>query len=152
ASAPAGFEQPDFDDSTRRMGAAAFGSGSGCPLLQTVRTTWPASTHLLVRRELTLPCSPGSLQIFVAIDNDIEAIFVYVCQITGLNQYEECPQQDSLRFSGPASVLRPERNVVAYLLSNRGGNGCFDTRFLAASTVSSFDSEADIWTIAGDGT
>src|SRR5690606_34386900 len=64
----------------------------------------------------------------------------------------DCPQQDSFRFSVPASVLRPGRNVVAYHLSDRGGNSFFDTRILAASPVSTFDSDAENWTIAGDGT
>ncbi len=139
----AGFEQPDFDDSSFLTGQAAFGNRGGCPLQATVRTTWPASTRLLVRRTLSLACPVGGLHIFVSVDNDVEAVFFNGIRLQTGNAHEGCPSQDNFRFDVPRDLIRPGSNLVAYQLLDRGGETFFDSRILADVPIRGFDAAGD---------
>jgi uncharacterized repeat protein (TIGR01451 family) len=136
---PAGFAQPDFDDTSWAAGSAAFGNRGSCPLQTTVVTTWPTLTRLLVRREVPLPCPLSGLHIFVAVDNDIEAVFFNGVQLQTANLHDGCPSQDNFRFDVPAELIQSGRNVVAFQVLDRGGETFFDSRILADAPPTGYE-------------
>jgi hypothetical protein len=118
-----GFEQPSFDDSGFSIGDAAFGIGGigECPLLPTVKTTWPLSTDLLLRKTFTLPPGASSVKVAVAIDNDVQ-VFVNGVDISGgLQMHEFCAERDSFIFPVPDAILNVgTSNVLAVRARDRG--------------------------------
>jgi hypothetical protein len=67
----AGFQSPTFDATAagfQTNGTAPFSNGAACAYQ--AATDWPASTDLLVRKEVTVPSSAAGLTVSLAIDND----------------------------------------------------------------------------------
>jgi hypothetical protein len=133
---PAGFEQPGFDDSSWPTGAAAFGSGRGCPLAATVRTDWRLGSELLVRRPFYLAAGAQQVRVMVSIDNDLVAAWLNGTRISGLIRHEDCPVLDEFRIDVAQELLRPGRNLLAVHARDRGGESFFDTRVLAEASLS----------------
>lgn len=63
-----GFEAPGFDDSAWALGAAQFGTGTGCPGYAPV-TAWALNTDLLVRKRVTVPAGTTALNLVFGVDN-----------------------------------------------------------------------------------
>lgn len=144
-AAPTGWEGSAYSDLSWSVGGAGFGSGpgspNGCSLDATVQTSWPAAgagvSDLLVRRSVTIPNGfGGSLQIGVAIDNDVQ-VFVNGHDITasvgaaapvnGFATHEGCASLGSLTFTAPAAFLLPgQSNLIAVRARDRGQTSFFD--------------------------
>jgi hypothetical protein len=111
-------------------GAAGFGDDhNNCPLIQGhTGTAWPAgTTTLYARRTIALPAAT-SIQISIAIDNDVQVFVDGVDVGPGLLVHEDCPTQGS--FIRTVS-LAAGSHVVAFRAVDRGGSSYFD----AAITV-----------------
>ncbi|MEO8030883.1 MAG: hypothetical protein ABJC74_00310 [Gemmatimonadota bacterium] len=145
-AAPSSWETGGYSDASWSQGSAAFGSGPGspnnCSLDQTVQSLWPAASvapvsDILVRRSVVIPNGfTGSLQISVAVDNDLQ-IFVNGYDITpsggqplpaaGFYTHEGCATLGSAVFTAPASVLLPgQPNLIAVHARDRAGTSYFD--------------------------
>ena len=124
-----GFERPDFDDSAFAVGDAGFGSREGyCELNSPgdVRTEWPVSTDLLVRKTLELPAGTTDVVVYVAVDNDVQ-VFMNGYDISdGLQIHEGCPSLNSFRFAVPDSLLQVGTNLLAVRARDRGGLAYLD--------------------------
>jgi uncharacterized repeat protein (TIGR01451 family) len=136
ATPPAGFELTSFDDSSWGQGQAAFGSGGVCSLQASVKTLWPLSTQLLVRKVVSIPAEATDVRVMVAVDNDVTAIFFNGVQISAGIQHGGCPSPDDLQISVPQSLVQAGQNIVVYQLIDLGVESYFDTR-ITASTSSS---------------
>jgi hypothetical protein len=130
---PAGWELPAFDDSGFQAGAAAFGSGGGCPLQSTVQTSWPAGSQLLVRAVLPIAGIETGLRIMVAVDNDIQSIFFDGQPLTNPISHDNCPVADEFRFDVPTQ--REGNKLLAFHILDRGIESFFDARILAEMPV-----------------
>jgi hypothetical protein len=136
-SEPVGWQTLGFDDGSWSLGTAAFGNANSiCPAIApNVHTSWPAaasghSTYILLRKSFGVPAgSTRSLQINVAIDNDIQ-VFVNDTNITatggtpdadGFIKHEGCATNDSYSFVASSSILVPGAvNVIAVRARDRG--------------------------------
>ncbi len=115
------------------VGPGGFGENhDACSLIGSgTQTTWPAgNTVLWVRRNISLPTTT-TIQISVAIDNDVEIYVDGVNQGPGLLVHDNCPTQGSFvrTISLPAGT-----HVVAFKAIDRGGSSYFD----ASITIPSF--------------
>ena len=130
----AGFEQPDFDDSSFAVGDAAFGSGGFCPLDTTVTTFWPLDTDLLLRKSFFLPANTSDIEVAVAIDNDVQ-VFVNGSDIsTGLRLNEGCAVRDRFVFPVPEHILvRGGDNLLAVRARDRGAISYVDVEVRAGT-------------------
>jgi len=141
--APAGFEQPNFDDSAFPVGDAAFGSSGDCPIASNVITSWPIRTDIVLRKKFTLPSGATGLKVAVAIDNDIQ-VFVNGVDISGgLRIHENCTSNDSFVFSAPDSVLNSGENLVAVLGRDRGIESYLDIQVTAVIPVPTITTTPD---------
>jgi hypothetical protein len=127
---PSDYGSETFDDSGFATGDAAFGSGGGCPLQSTVKTDWPVSSEIVLRRSFDLPPGAANLRVMVAIDNDVEVFLNGVDISGGLVQHENCPVPDEFRFDAPDSILKEDNNVLAVRGRDRGVESCLDMRVL----------------------
>lgn len=125
---PAGFEQGSFDGSAWAPGFAAFGTVGGCPLDATVQTYWPVDSQLLVRRTVQVPAGATALQVGIAIDNDVAAVYFNGTLISGYFTHEFCATYDSLVIPVPQSLVQAGPNLLALQLVDRGGVSFFDAR------------------------
>lgn len=146
---PRGFFQLELDDTAFKPSTAPFGAGSGgagvdCPLRRTVHTEWPLETQLLVRRELTIPTGATNIRIMVSVDNDISGVFfngqllVERLLQTSRITHNNCPILDEFRFDVPESMVRAEKNVIAFHVQDRppispgsANESFFDAKVLA---------------------
>lgn len=132
AGAGAGFEQPGFDDTGFSVGDAAFGAVTGgCPLDATVRTAWPSSTDILVRKPFNLQAGSTGLQVHIGIDNDVQVFLNGIDISGGLNVHDGCATLDSFVFSAPDSVLFVGQNLLAVRGHDRGGDTFLDVEVTA---------------------
>lgn len=122
-----GFEQPGYDDSGFSTGDAGFGFGNGCPLDSTVKTAWPVSSDLLVRKSFLLPADASAVKVGVAVDNDVQ-VFVNGVEISGgLLLHEFCAARDSFIFPVPDAILHfGASNLLAVRARDRGGVSYLD--------------------------
>jgi len=138
-----GFELPDFDDVAAVFadGRAPFGDGYDfCPLEDSVQTTWPTGTDLLVRRTFNLPVGAGHVQLRVAIDNDLQ-VFLNGVDITatgepnrldgGFQRHGGCAERGSFVFTVPDTLVRAGSNLLAFRVRDRGVVSHFDLRVTA---------------------
>jgi hypothetical protein len=132
ATPPEGFEQPNFDDSSWSQGQAAFGSGGICALQPSVKTIWPTSTQLLVRRGLSIPAEATNVRVMMAVDNDVTAIFFNGVQISAGIQHSGCPSLNDLQINVPQNLVQAGQNTVIYHLIDQGFESYFDTRITAS--------------------
>ncbi len=126
-----GFEAPAFDDASWADGTGAFASGGGCAVQNdgSPHTSWSINTDMLVRRHIALSPGTTGVQVWVAIDNDIIAIYWNGTQIGGPSTHENCPTLDSRAFSVSASLVTAD-NVLAIRARDRGVESYFDARVL----------------------
>ena len=129
-----GFEQPGFDDSGWSLGDAGFGtsSGSTCPLNNPtyVKTNWPVSTDILLRKTFSLSAVTQAVRVAVAIDNDVQ-VFVNGQDISGgLRVHEGCAIRESLVFIAPMESLNVGTNLVAVRGRDRGGASYLDLQVI----------------------
>ena len=127
---PSDYGSETFDESGFATGDAAFGSGGGCPLQSTVKTDWPVSSEIVLRRSFDLPSGAANLRVMVAIDNDVEVFLNGVDISGGLVQHEYCPALDEFRFDALDSILKGENNILALRGRDRGVESCLDMRVL----------------------
>ncbi len=110
-----------------RTGNAAFGtinntSSPPCPLNTStvVKTTWPSSRDLLLRKRIQLPYGARNVVIQLALDNDARIYFNGVA-LTGSSPISSngCATLDNpaLRFTVPDGLIRKGDNFLAI----RGG-------------------------------
>jgi cell division septation protein DedD len=128
---PAGYGSEASEEPGFATGDAAFGSGGGCPLQATVKTNWPISTEIVLRKSFDLPPGAANLRVMVAIDNDVEVFLNGVNLSGGLVQHENCPDLDEFRFDASDSILKAQNNVLAIRGRDRGVESCLDMRVLA---------------------
>jgi hypothetical protein len=109
ATPPAGFEQPNFDDTAFMSGSSAFGSGGGCPLQPTVQTPWPINSQLLVRRVVSIPTGATNVNIRISVDNDIIGVFFNGTRVQGPVSHDGCPdpRRDQLVIEVPQKLVQP---------------------------------------------
>ncbi len=112
-------------------GAAAFGNLAGCTPPSTVRTTWPSNTDLVARLRVQLPCGTGSVQVGVAIDNDISVWCNGVDVSGGVRTSGGCAVRDRYVFNVPDSALVAGENVIAVRAHDYGSVTFFDARVAA---------------------
>ena len=114
-------EAPTFDDSAWPSGQGAFGSGGACALQNdgSRHTTWQTNTDMLVRRHIALAPGTTGVQVWVAIDNDITAIYWNGTQIGGPSVHENCPTLDSRAFAVSPGLVTAD-NVLAIRARDRG--------------------------------
>lgn len=137
--AEADFYKLNYNDSTFSVGDAGFGFG-GCDLntAEFQRTVWPADTDLLIRRRITLPAGARTLQVRVAIDNDVQ-VFLNEQDISGgLRTHNECPSRDSFVFTAPDSLLLPGQNLLAVRAHDRGIWTYFDMAVTCLSPTATY--------------
>ncbi len=119
------FYQPNFDDSSWLVGAAAFGSGGGCPLDPMVQTGWSVGSDLLLRRTFVAGAS-SPVSVYVAIDNDV---VVWVNGTLIMSQlHEACATLDSFTGVVPPGVIVEGANVIAVKGVDRGVVSFLDVR------------------------
>jgi probable HAF family extracellular repeat protein len=137
--APAGFEQPNFDDAAFSIGDAAFGASGLCPINANVKTAWPINTDIVLRKKFTLPPGATGLKVGVAIDNHVQ-VFVNGVDISGgLKLHGGCASNNSFIFSVSDSLLNSGENLVAVLGRDIGGVSYLDIQVTVAnpgSTIS----------------
>ncbi|MBI2887108.1 MAG: hypothetical protein HYY02_07855 [Chloroflexi bacterium] len=131
--AGAGFEQPGYDASSFSTGDAGFGTTSGgCSWNNStaIKTSWPANTDLLLRKELTLPAGAHSLRVRGTVDNDAT---VYLNgQLLGSVQSGFC-HSPNIDFTAPDSLLLPGTNLLAIRGHDYGGATYLDVEVLVHS-------------------
>lgn len=114
-TAPAGF---GFNDTT-----------NNCPLvLSSTSTAWSPNTTLYARRNISLSTG-ATIQISVAIDNDIEIYVDGVNVGPGTLVHEGCPTQGSFVRT---VTLPAGTHVVAFKAIDRGGSSYFDAEITIA--------------------
>ena len=126
-----GFEVPSFDDTGWASGSGAFASGGYCPIQNdgSAHTSWSVNTDMLVRRHITLAQGTTGVQVWVAIDNDIMAIYWNGVQIGGPSTHENCPTLDNRAFAVSPGLVGSD-NVLAIRARDRGNQAYFDARVL----------------------
>jgi|GEM_PF-849308 len=120
-----GFAQATYSPAGWASGVAPFGgpipntTGTSCPLFPLVQTAWDNSVEpsiLLLRRPFVLPASfTGSVQIGIAIDNDVQVYFNgqaltspttgQTPDASGFFEHGGCASDNTLVFSIPNSSL-----------------------------------------------
>jgi hypothetical protein len=121
-SAPSGWEQPAFDDSSWSLGCAAFGAGNVC---FPVCSPWPIGSAILLRRTFSPLCAVTSAEVGIAIDNDAQ-VWINGQDITGYRPTEDCASPDKIVVSFDPRLLVPSNNLVAVLGVDRGGDARLD--------------------------
>lgn len=123
--APNGWETPTFGMEGWSTGNAPFGANllPACPNLPAVVTTWPlgsngASSDILLRKTFSTS-TPGTLQVTVRIDNDVE-VFVDGIRISGdgFFLHEGCADVWPASFTFPD--LPAGNHVLALRARDRG--------------------------------
>jgi hypothetical protein len=159
--ADAGFESPTFSPDGWLTGSGAFGSvgSTSCPIFTDtdfpLRTNWPTSSDLLLRKTFTLPSGWSTpLTVSAAIDNDI---IVYVNghpltldasgaplysfpansgytfdSQTGFVTHENCAQRGELTFTVPGGYVHGGDNVLAIRARDRGSVNYVDVKVSVA--------------------
>jgi len=130
-SNPAGFEQPDFDDSGFTSGQAPFtncvGGSCGCPLIGI--SNFPTFATLDLRTKINLPQGTTNAVASVAIDNDF-TLWINGTQVTNQGS-EGCAVRWNRVVPIPNTLLLPGTNVVAVQARDRGGLTGFDLQLAA---------------------
>ena len=143
----AGFEKPNFDDSSFSTGDAAFGTtpGVGCPLESTIKTNWPVNTDILVRKSFELPPNTKNLKVHVAIDNKVQ-VFLNGQDISGgMMDSGGCAVKDRYVFTAPDNVLQGGTNVLAVRGNDYGVVAYLDVKVTAdVSLDADGDGVADV--------
>jgi hypothetical protein len=128
------FDEPGYSDIGWLTGDAGFGQngGNNCSLnLSAQATSWPINTDILLRKPFVVPTGTSSVQVRVAIDNDIK-VFVNGVEVTstaagatadGFKIHEGCPTLNSFVFT--ASVGSGV-NWLAIHARDRGGSSYVD--------------------------
>lgn len=114
-------------------GTAGFGEDhNSCPLiLSGTNTNWPAgSTTLYARKTISLP-SATTVQISVAIDNDVQIYVDGVDIGPGLLTHGGCPTEGS--FVRTLS-LSAGSHVIAFRAVDTGGSSYFDAEIIVSPT------------------
>ncbi len=128
----AGFENPNFDDSSFSTGDAAFGgTGFGCPLENTVKTNWPVFTDILVRKSFELPPNTTNLKVHVAIDNQVQVFLNGKDVSGGMRASENCAVKDRYVFTVSDDVLQGGTNVLAVRGNDYGAVAYLDVKVTA---------------------
>ena len=120
-----GFQAKAFDDSGFSTGAAAFGSGGGCPLQQTVKTNWPINKDLLVRRAIELPAGATGVKIFGGVDNSLD-VYWNGTQVGDRYNQEFCTTLSSFSYSVPDELVTPGTNILAVRAGDHGAESFLD--------------------------
>ena len=102
-------------------GRGAFGTLNNttsppCPLNDTahVKTIWPSSKDLLIRKHIVLPSGVRNAKVHVAIDDAVK-IYFNGCDISqGLRKHNDCATAEGdFVFSIPDTLLRAGDNILA---------------------------------------
>ncbi|OGW18559.1 MAG: hypothetical protein A3G93_13105 [Nitrospinae bacterium RIFCSPLOWO2_12_FULL_45_22] len=107
---------------------APFGSGDGCPLQSTVKSFWPVSTVITLKKGFTLPPGAHNLRVQLSIDNDAE-IFINGTSI-GVVTHGFCPLVDEFLIISPDPLLLVGPNVLKVVATDLGGESFIDLRVL----------------------
>ncbi len=130
---PPGYEQPNYNDSNWGLGQAAFGFARGyCSIQAMVRTLWPESTRLLLRRPIMIPENSQNVRIKIAVDNRVENLFFNGVPIQNQPiQNIDCPLLDEHEIAVPQELVRPGNNLIVYQVYDIGFETFFDSRVIA---------------------
>jgi hypothetical protein len=139
-----GFFQPNYSDSGWLTGSAGFGEDGGnqCSLiLNNTDTPWPVNTEILLRKPFRVDAGVTTMQVRVAIDNDIK-VYVNGVNITGtagatLDQdgfviHEGCPTRGSAIFTAQVTA---GVNWLAIHGRDRGGSSYVDAEVVVAGGI-----------------
>lgn len=137
---PAGFEQPDFDDTGfQQDGRAPFGGGAGgiskgvdCPLRANVHTRWRTNTQLVARQLVEIPAGARNLRLVVSVDNDIVGVFLNGHSVSLPTPHDGCPVEDEFLIDLPREHVNfGAPNLLAFHVLDRGRESYFDATLLA---------------------
>jgi formylglycine-generating enzyme required for sulfatase activity len=111
-----------------QSGQGGFGAGSGCAIASSIRTPWALFTDLLVTRPVVLPKAGISVELGVAIDNNIEIWWNGQRITPGVVSSDGCAVADRLVYRVPAEWVIAGTNTVAFRCADLGGMSYFDAR------------------------
>ncbi|TSA24983.1 hypothetical protein D4R75_00385, partial [bacterium] len=115
-----GFPSPTCYDDDWTTVNGAFGtlnntSSPPCPLNDAahVKTIWPSSRDILVRKHFTVPAGTRNARVSVAIDNNVQ-VFVNGIDVSGgIKSHNDCAMPENFVFNIPDNVLKTGDNVLA---------------------------------------
>jgi hypothetical protein len=138
------FFQPNYSDAGWLTGSAGFGEDGGnqCSLiLNNTDTPWPVNTEILLRKPFRVGAGVTTMQVRVAIDNDIK-VYVNGVDITGtagatLDQdgfviHEGCPTRGSAIFTAQVTA---GVNWLAIHGRDRGGSSYVDAEVVVGGGI-----------------
>jgi len=154
-----GFQAADYSTAGWNTGSGAFGTvgSTTCPIFSDpdfpLRTNWPISTDLLLRKTFPLPSGWNQpLTISAAIDNDVimyvnghalttdgvNALYAFPSNgnysfdpTSGFVKHENCATKGELTFTVPAGFLVAGQNLLAIRARDRGGVDYIDLKVTA---------------------
>ncbi|MDR3184111.1 MAG: DUF4965 domain-containing protein [Prevotellaceae bacterium] len=123
AEPPAGWQQPEFDDSAWKRGPAAFGSS----IEGDVKTLWPEPANdIWLRREINLTANDITRRtLYVHYSNDDDVILylngVEVANVNGWGFHRVAALPEAA-----VRALKPGKNILAARCTNTGGLSFID--------------------------
>ncbi|HMD14421.1 MAG TPA: hypothetical protein VKI62_07345, partial [Bacteroidota bacterium] len=97
-------------------GSAAFGTLGSCSLNNSthIKTTWPATKDLVIRKHLSLPLGAKNVKITVQVDNDVRVFFNGTDVSKGVQSHRSCATgTGDFTFSVPDTSVRIGDNLIA---------------------------------------
>jgi RHS repeat-associated protein len=122
-------------DTSWAPGQGAFGSGGLCAIQNdgSRHSPWSTNTDLLVRRDIALAPETTGVQVWVAIDNDIQEIFWNGTKIGGPSTHSNCPSLDNRAFSVRPELVTADNELLVRARDN-GVEAYFDARVITGGT------------------
>jgi hypothetical protein len=111
-----------------QSGQGGFGAGSGCDIASSIRTPWALFTDLLVTRPVVLSNAGISVELGVAIDNNVEIWWNGQRITPGVVTTGGCAVADRLVYPVPAEWVTAGTNTVAFRCIDLGDMSYFDAR------------------------
>jgi formylglycine-generating enzyme required for sulfatase activity len=111
-----------------QSGQGGFGAGSGCAIASSIRTPWALFTDLLLTRPVVLPKAGISVELGVAIDNNVEIWWNGQSITPGVVSSDGCAVADRLVYRVPAEWVIAGTNTVAFRCADLGDMSYFDAR------------------------
>ena len=131
---PGNFSDPGFDDSRWAAGRAAFSNdASDCQKPLPIATVWESNSRLLTRKRVTVPSGASNIEIFIAVDNDIEKVFFNGAEVRAAYKHSGCPLSDSYSVLIPQHLVKTGENLIAVQAFDFGFYTFFDMRIIATT-------------------
>jgi len=124
-----GSEPAGFTTGTAPFGNDDCDEGGGYPGVPCPHVTfWSTNTDLLLRKTVSLGNSAVSLEVGIAIDNNVQVWFNGVDFSSGMRTSAGCATPDRWVFDVPAQLLQVGENLLAIRADDRGLHSYLDAR------------------------